>query len=96
MDNHLRIPEREKDKPFFLSVESSYNIAGRGCVVTGTIEKGTIKPNSEAEIIGLQRNPIKTGVISVETFKKTMDEAVAGDNVGVLIRGVKKEDVHRG
>jgi elongation factor Tu len=96
MDENLRVPVRAKDKPFLLSIESSYNIAGRGCVVTGTVESGVIKANAEAEIIGLQRTPVKTAVISVETFKKTLDEGEAGDNVGVLLRGVKKEEVSRG
>lgn len=60
MDEHLTIPVRPKDKPFLLSIESSFNIPGRGCVVTGTIENGIIKPNSDAELIGLQKDPVKT------------------------------------
>ena len=96
MDNHLLIPERAKDKPFLLSVESCYNIAGRGCVVTGCVEHGIIKPGSEAEVIGLQKTPLKTAIMSVETFKKTLDVGEPGDNVGVLLRGLRKEDVHRG
>ena len=96
MDSHLRIPVRPKEKPFMLSIESCFNIPGRGCVVTGTIENGIIKPNSEAEIVGMQKDIVKTSVISLETFNKQLDYGEAGDNVGVLIRGLKKEDVKRG
>ena len=96
MDENLPLPERAKDKPFMLSVESSFNIAGRGCVVTGTIENGVIKAGVDAEIIGLQKSPVKTAVVSVETFKKTLDQGEAGDNVGLLLRGLKKEDISRG
>mmetsp|Transcript_26389 Transcript_26389/g.26022 ORF Transcript_26389/g.26022 Transcript_26389/m.26022 type:complete len:432 (+) Transcript_26389:20-1315(+) len=96
MDDSLVIPERPKDKPFFLSVEGSYNIAGRGCVVTGTIEHGVIKPGADADLIGIKKDPVRTAVISVETFKKTLDVGEPGDNVGVLLRGLRKEDIHRG
>jgi elongation factor Tu len=96
MDEKLVIPERAKDKPFLMSVEGSYNIAGRGCVVTGTIEHGIIKAGVEAELIGLKKEPQRTAIISVETFKKQLDYGEAGDNVGVLLRGLKKEEVSRG
>ena len=96
MDETLIIPERAKDKPFLLSVESCYNIAGRGCVVTGCVEHGVIKPGADAEIIGLQKQPVKTTIMSVETFKKQLDVGEPGDNVGVLLKGLRKEDVHRG
>lgn len=96
MDENLMIPERAKDKPFLLSVEGSYNIAGRGCVVTGTIENGVIKAGVDAELIGLKKEALRTAVISVETFKKQLDYGEAGDNVGVLLRGLKKEEVSRG
>eukprot|EP00359_Climacostomum_virens_P005904 CAMPEP_0204904470 /NCGR_PEP_ID=MMETSP1397-20131031/4880_1 /ASSEMBLY_ACC=CAM_ASM_000891 /TAXON_ID=49980 /ORGANISM="Climacostomum Climacostomum virens, Strain Stock W-24" /LENGTH=409 /DNA_ID=CAMNT_0052073265 /DNA_START=84 /DNA_END=1313 /DNA_ORIENTATION=- len=96
MDSGLRIPERPKDKPFLLSIESSFNIAGRGTVVTGTIENGIIKGGVDAELIGVMPVPIKTSVVSVETFNKTLEQGEAGDNVGVLLRGTKKEEVHRG
>jgi elongation factor Tu len=96
MDSSLRIPERPKTKPFLLSIESSFNIAGRGCVVTGTIENGVIKSGMDGELVGVKPVPSKTAVVSVETFNKTLDQGEAGDNVGVLLRGTKKEEVHRG
>lgn len=96
MDNSLLVPERAKDKPFLLSIESCYNIAGRGSVVTGTVEHGVIKPGADAEVIGLSRTPLKTGIMSVETFKKTLDYGEPGDNVGVLLKTLRKEDLHRG
>ena len=76
-----------------ISIESCFNIAGRGCVVTGTIETGKIKQGDDVEVIGMLKTPIKTGIVSVETFKKALDYGEAGDNVGVLLRGLKKEDV---
>lgn len=96
MDTGLLVPERAKDKPFLLSIESCYNIAGRGSVVTGTVEHGVIKPGADAEVIGLSRTPLRTGIMSVETFKKTLDYGEPGDNVGVLLKTLKKEDLHRG
>jgi elongation factor Tu len=96
MDERLHVPMRDKDKPFLLSIESSYNIQGRGCVVTGCIENGMIKLNDEAELIGMRSSSMKTAIGSIETFKKTLDYGEAGDNVGVLLKGLKKEDVGRG
>jgi elongation factor Tu len=96
MDAGLAIPERARDKPFMLSIESCYNIAGRGRVVTGTVEHGVIKPGADAEVIGMTKTPLKTGILSVETFKKTLDYGEPGDNVGVLLKTLKKEDLHRG
>jgi elongation factor Tu len=96
MDRYFIMPERAKEKPFFLSIESCYNIAGRGCVVTGTVEHGVIKPGADAEVIGLQKVPSKTSILSVETFKKSLDVGEPGDNVGVLLKTLRKEDVHRG
>jgi elongation factor Tu len=96
MDSGLIIPERAKDKPFLLSIESCYNIAGRGAVVTGTVEHGIIKPGADAEVIGMIKTPLKTGIMTVETFKKTLDVGEPGDNIGVLLRALKKEDLHRG
>ena len=96
MDAALGIPTRALEKPFLMSVENSFNIAGRGCVVTGTIENGVIKPGTECEVVGMQKTPIKTSAMSVETFKKTLDIGEAGDNVGILLKGVKKEDIYRG
>jgi elongation factor Tu len=96
MDENIRVPEREKDKPFLLSIDSSYNIAGRGTVVTGCVENGTIRINDEAELIGMRSQSIKTAIGSIETFKKQLETGEAGDNVGVLLKGVKKEEVSRG
>lgn len=96
MDKVINVPQRPLDKPFLMSIESSFNIGGRGTVVTGTIENGVVKPGTEMEIIGFQKTPIKTAAISVETFKKTLDYGEAGDNVGILVRGVKREDIYRG
>ena len=96
MDEAITVPQRPLDKPFLMSVESSFNIAGRGCVVTGTIENGIVKPGTDCEIIGMQKTPIKTTAMSVETFKKTLDIGEAGDNVGILLKGVKKDDIYRG
>jgi elongation factor Tu len=96
MDSSLRIPDRPKDKPFLLSIDNTYNIAGRGCVVTGTIENGIIKGGAEAELVGINPGAAKSAVVSVETFNKTLDQGEAGDYVGVLLRGTKKEEVTRG
>ena len=96
MDEAISVPTRDADKPFLLSVESCYNIQGRGAVVTGCVENGTLKVGDEAELIGMRQNPLKTGIASIETFKKGLDTGEAGDNVGVLLKGVKKEDINRG
>lgn len=96
MDEVLTVPPRPLDKPFLMSIESSLNIAGRGTVVTGTIENGVLKPNTELEVVGMQKTPLKTTAVSVETFKKTLDFGEAGDNVGILLRGLKREDLTRG
>jgi len=96
MDSALGVPVRALDKPFLMSLENSFNIPGRGCVVTGTIENGVVKPGTECELVGMQKTPIKTTAMSVETFKKTLDLGEAGDNVGILLKGVKKEDISRG
>lgn len=96
MDTGLRVPDRPKDKPFLLSIENTFNIAGRGCVVTGTIENGIIKGGVDAELVGISPSTLKTAVVSVETFNKTLEQGEAGDNVGCLLRGTKKEEVHRG
>lgn len=95
LDNYIPEPVRETDKPFLMPIEDIFSIEGRGTVVTGKVERGKIKVNEEVEIVGL--NPTqKTVVTGLEMFNKQLDESMAGDNVGVLLRGIKKEDVTRG
>ena len=88
-------PERETDKPFLMPVEDVFTITGRGTVVTGRVERGEINVNEEVEIVGI-RPPAKTTVTGIEMFRKLLDEGQAGDNVGLLLRGTKREDVERG
>ena len=95
MDSYIPDPVREIDKPFLMPIEDVFSIEGRGTVVTGKVERGTLKLNDEVEIVGLKPTQ-KTVVTGIEMFNKTLDEAQAGDNVGVLLRGLKKEDVERG
>lgn len=95
LDQAIPEPKREIDKDFLMPIEDIFSIEGRGTVVTGRIEKGIIKVNSEVEIVGLKETQ-KTVVTGVEMFKKLLDEGMAGDNVGLLLRGIKKEDVERG
>jgi elongation factor Tu len=95
IDEYIPVPEREIDKPFLMSVEDVFSIAGRGTVATGRIERGKVKVGEEVEIIGL-RDVQKTTVTGVEMFNKSMDEGSAGDNVGCLLRGLKRDDVERG
>jgi elongation factor Tu len=95
VDDFIPDPAREVDKPFLMAIEDVFTIAGRGTVATGRIERGIIKPNEEVELLGL-RQTIKTAAVSVEMFNKTLDEGRAGDNVGILLRGLKKEEVERG
>ena len=95
MDRYIPIPKREVDKPFLMPVEDVFSISGRGTVVTGRIERGIIKVNEEVEIVGL-RATVKTVCTGVEMFRKLLDEGQAGDNVGVLLRGTKREEVERG
>ena len=95
MDDTIPIPERPIDKPFIMSIESTYNIEGRGTVVVGTIEQGKVKPGEEVEITGFGETT-KSIVTGVETFKKTLDYGEAGDNVGLLIRGIIRNKVFRG
>ncbi len=94
-DNFIPEPKRELDKPFAMAIEDVFSIEGRGTVATGRIERGVIHPNDEVEIVGI-RPTQKTVVVSVEMFQKSLDEGRAGDNVGILLRGLKKEDVERG
>ena len=95
VDEHVPEPVRDMDKPFLMPIEDVFTITGRGTVVTGRVERGKLKVNSEVEIIGI-RALQKTVVTGIETFHKSMDEAQAGDNTGLLLRGTKREDVERG
>jgi len=95
MDDYIPDPVRETDKPFLMAIEDVFTIEGRGTVATGRIERGSVKPNDEVELIGIKPTQ-KTTAVSIEMFNKMLDEGVAGDNVGVLLRGLKKEDVERG
>jgi elongation factor Tu len=95
VDSFIPLPERPIDQPFLMPVEDVFNIEGRGTVVTGRVERGILKKMEEIEIIGL-RDTQKTIVTDIEMFRKLLEEARAGDNVGVLLRGIKKTDVERG
>jgi len=95
MDEYIPEPVREIDKPFLMPIEDIFSISGRGTVVTGKVERGVLKPGEEVEIVGL-RPTIKTVATSLEMFRKVLDEALPGDNIGVLLRGVGKDDVERG
>ena len=95
VDDFVPDPVREMEKPFLMAIEDVFTIAGRGTVATGRIQRGVIKPNEEVELLGLKQT-VKTAVVSVEMFNKTLDEGRAGDNVGILLRGLKKEEVERG
>jgi len=95
MDTYFPQPERELDKPFLMPIEDIFSIEGRGTVITGRIERGVIKVGEEIEIVGL-KDTVKTTVTGIEMFNKQLQEGMAGDNAGILLRGTKKEDVHRG
>jgi len=94
-DNYIPEPARELDKPFSMAIEDVFSIEGRGTVATGRISRGVVKPNDDVEIIGIKPTA-KTVVVSVEMFQKSLDQGNAGDNVGILLRGLKKEDIERG
>ncbi len=95
LDNYIPMPQREVDKPFLMPIEDVFSISGRGTVVTGRIERGTVKVGEEVEIIGF--GPTKKKIVTgVEMFRKLLDSGVAGDNVGVLLRSTEKEEVERG
>ncbi|KAJ4831175.1 hypothetical protein Tsubulata_025750 [Turnera subulata] len=97
VDEYIPDPVRQLDKPFLMPIEDVFSIQGRGTVATGRVEQGTIKVGEEVEILGLMQGaPIKTTVTGVEMFKKILDQGQAGDNVGLLLRGLKREDVQRG
>ena len=96
VDSYIPQPERDVDKPFLMPVEDVFTITGRGTVVTGRIERGILKLNEEVEIVGIKDTSSKTTVTGIEMFRKLLDEGRAGENVGLLLRGTKREDVERG
>lgn len=96
VDSYIPQPERETDKPFLMPVEDVFTITGRGTVITGRIERGIVKVNEEVEIVGIREGSQKSTVTGVEMFRKLLDEGQAGENVGLLLRGTKREDVERG
>jgi elongation factor Tu len=95
VDEYIPVPERPVDQPFLMPVEDVFNIEGRGTVATGRVERGILKKMEEVELVGM-KDTVKTTVTDIEMFRKLLDEARAGDNVGLLLRGVKKDDVERG
>ena len=95
LDNHIPEPTRESDKPFLMAVEDVFSIEGRGTVATGRIEQGTVKVGEKVEIVGLNETT-ETTCTGVEMFQKTLDQGISGDNVGLLLRGIKKDDIQRG
>ena len=96
VDEYIPTPERETDKPFMMPVEDVFSITGRGTVATGRVERGKLKVGDVVEIVGLADESKETTVTGVEMFRKMLDEAVAGDNIGALLRGVSREEVVRG
>ncbi len=96
VDEYIPLPKRDVEKPFLMPVEDVFSIKGRGTVVTGKVARGVLKVNEEVEIVGLSEKTKKTVVTGVEMFRKSLDEAMAGDNVGLLLRGVEKDEVQRG
>ncbi|SBT47875.1 elongation factor Tu [Micromonospora auratinigra] len=96
VDTAIPQPERETEKPFLMPIEDVFTITGRGTVVTGRAERGILKPNEEVEIVGIREKSMKTTCTGIEMFRKLLDEARAGENVGLLLRGIKREDVERG
>ena len=95
LDSYIPLPQREVDKPFMMPIEDVFSISGRGTVVTGRVERGKVKVGEEIEIVGFKPTEKKV-VTGVEMFRKLLDAGVAGDNIGVLLRGVEKDDVERG
>ena len=96
VDSYIPTPERPVDQPFLMPIEDVMTISGRGTVVTGRVERGTLKLSDEVEIVGLSKEKKKTVVTGIEMFRKTLDQAEAGDNIGVLLRGIQREEVERG
>ena len=96
VDEYIPNPERDTDKPFLMPIEDVFTITGRGTVVTGRVEQGVLKVGEEVEIVGIEPTTSKTIVTGIEMFRKMLDEAQAGDNAGILLRGTKKDEVQRG
>ncbi|ODQ65251.1 mitochondrial translation elongation factor Tu [Nadsonia fulvescens var. elongata DSM 6958] len=96
VDEYVPTPERDLEKPFLMGIEDVFSISGRGTVVTGRVERGNLKKGDEIEIVGYNKTPIKTIVTGIEMFKKELDSAQAGDNAGILLRGIKRDDIKRG
>jgi elongation factor Tu len=96
VDEYIEIPKREIEKPFLMAIEDVFSIEGRGTVVTGRIDRGVVKVGEDVDVLGMGRDPQKTAVTGVEMFNKSMKDGQAGDNVGILLRGFKREDVERG
>jgi len=96
LDTFVPLPIREEDKPFLMSIEDVFSIKGRGTVATGRVERGTAKVGDEVEIIGLRKDNVKTILTGIEMFQKTLDKAIAGDNVGALLRGIERDGIERG
>ena len=96
VDSYIPTPERKSDLPFMMPVEDTMTITGRGTVATGLVERGTLKLNEEVELVGLSEEKRKVVVTGIEMFRKTLDSAQAGDNVGLLLRGVQRDEIKRG
>jgi elongation factor Tu len=96
IDEYVPTPERDEDKPFLMPIEDIFSIKGRGTVVTGRVERGSMEPMTDVEIVGLREDPIETVVTDMEMFHKKLESVVAGDNAGLLLRGVDREEIQRG
>ena len=96
VDEYIELPVRDNDKPFLMSVEDVFTITGRGTVATGRIETGIINTGDEVDILGLNADGMKSTITGVEMFRKILDRGEAGDNVGLLLRGIDKKDIKRG
>jgi len=96
VDSYIPMPKRDTEKPFLMAVEDVFSITGRGTVATGRVERGIVKIGEDIDIVGLTEKPKKTVVTGIEMFRKLLDEGQAGDNVGVLLRGIEKADIERG
>lgn len=96
VDSYIPEPERDTDKPLLLPVEDVFSITGRGTVASGRIDRGTVRVNDEIEIVGIKEETKKAVVTGVEMFRKQLDEGLAGDNVGILLRGVQRDEIERG
>jgi len=96
VDEYIPTPQRDLEKPFLMGVEDVFSISGRGTVCTGRVERGNLKKGDEVEIVGLNKTPLKTTVTGIEMFKKELDQAMAGDNCGILLRGIKRDEIKRG